>query len=82
MNDKENGYGNYIHNNGKTQVGYWINDIFTGLGYEYGGNECYIGSFRNGDKNGIGKFKIDNNIIYEGEWKNNNYNGIGINIMT
>lgn len=80
LNDKANGYGNYIYKNGKNKIGYWINDNLSGIGYEIDSNEIYVGEFEKGEKSGIGTFKSNDNgnILYEGELKNNNYNGYGI----
>ena len=47
---------------------FWnVNDNFTGIGYEFNGKEYYVGEFKNGEKNGIGTFILDDNILYEGE---------------
>lgn len=79
-NDKAKGFGIYKYNNGKIQIGYWNNDYLNEIGYELNDNIYYEGEFENGEKNGIGTFKLkeNNKIIYEGEVKNNNYEGYGI----
>ena len=57
--------------------GNYENGIFNGKGelyYQYSGNINYIGEFKNGEKNGIGKeFDKFGNLIYEGNFKNGKF---------
>lgn len=46
--------------------------------YSISFDETYIGTFKNGKKDGFGKIiNSDNDIIYQGQWKKNKKNGYG-----
>lgn len=74
--DKRNGKGKLIYKGNYDYEGDWVNDYFDGKGTiewiegsEYKGNK-YIGDFKNGQRNGKGKFIYANGKIEEGEFKN------------
>ena len=79
MNNEVKGFGEYIHKNGNINLGYWVNDLQEGIGYEdIGGNYEYFGEFKFGKKNGIGTYKWIDDTCYVGEVKNNLFDGFGI----
>ena len=68
-------------------MGQWKNNLQNGLGIHiwYDTNNenkffrnRYIGEWKDGKRNGYGKFFYNNGCVYEGFWKNNKKDGFGI----
>ena len=58
--------------------GEYVNDKFEGNGkYTYGNGEYYVGEWKNGLRNGKGKFYKNGNIRYEGDFANDKFKGNG-----
>ena len=83
INDKPEGNGKYIYENGEYYLGQYKNGKRHGKGkkYEIYNNErklVYEGEYLNGIKHGKGKMYYSNgNIQYEGDWINNKREGNG-----
>ena len=89
-NDYQEGDGINITKDGKILKGFFKNGkaingdsiMYYGEGnndYLNFDEECvYEGSYRNGKRDGYGKFSMINGDIYEGEFRNDCYNGKGI----
>tara|TARA_B110000208_G_C11782200_1_gene434290 strand:- start:449 stop:1939 length:1491 start_codon:yes stop_codon:yes gene_type:complete len=68
------GFLNYLspHKNIINYEGDFLNSIPNGNGKEtYINNSYYIGNFKNGNKEGYGKYYINNNLVFDGLWVNN-----------
>ena len=88
--DYQDGEGINITKEGKILKGFFIDGkaingsciMYYGEGnndYLNFDEECvYIGSYRNGKRDGYGKFVMINGDVYEGEFRNDKYNGKGI----
>ena len=64
MDNSQNGYGIHIWYDTKNE-----NKFF---------RDRYVGEWKEGKRNGYGKFYYSNGNIYEGYWKNNSKDGFGI----
>ncbi len=82
--------GNGIQFSQETRESYsgeWKDDEKSGLGQcglkvgeeKYSDGSYYIGSFRNGKKNGKGQFYLHNGAVYEGEFVDDNIEGTVLN---
>lgn len=81
--DLPDGHGIMEYKNGMKYEGQWEGGKFNGEGKLYGGDEEYVGEFRNGMRNGKGVF-LKANILresfkekYDGEWKDDEKHGRG-----
>ena len=52
----------------------WQKSILGGIGIELWNNASYYGEFKNGQKQGIGRYIWKNKARYDGEWKNDTMN--------
>ena len=89
-NDYQEGEGINITKDGKILKGFFKNGkVINGSSIMYYGDgnndylnfdeECvYEGSYRNGKRDGLGKFRMINGDVYEGEFRDDFYNGKGI----
>ena len=77
--NKREGYGKLIYEDGEYYIGEWLNDKKHGNGIEYykNGNIKYDGNFVDNKFEGKGKFINENGEYYIGEWLNNNPHGKG-----
>ena len=80
MNDKFEGYGKYIYENGNYYIGKWLNNKMHGKGIEYykNGNIKYEGDFVNGKYEGDGKYIYEKDYYYIGQFLNDKRHGKGI----
>ena len=46
----------------------------------YGNGDVYEGNWKDGKKNGKGKYTYTDGTVYEGDWKDGSKNGKGKNI--
>ena len=82
INNKREGYGRFILNDGTIYEGEFSGDKLNGKGkmvWKNGG--LYEGDYLDGKRHGFGKFKWPNGDIYEGEFKDGNLDGIGKMIL-
>ena len=79
-NEKREGYGKYIWENGEYYIGQWLNDKENGKGIIYykNGNIKYDGDFVNGKYEGNGILIDENGEYYKGQWLNGKGHGKGI----
>lgn len=88
-NDKPNGQGKAVYNNGNVYEGEWKNGVKSGYGKETGrfdsedGKWKYEGEWKNNERNGEGiETSYDGNgnvtLTHDGKWKNGKPNGKGI----
>ena len=79
-NDKREGNGKYIWENGEYYIGQWLNGNKHGMGIIYykDGNIKYEGDFVNGNAEGNGKYIYENGNYYIGQWLNDKFHGKGI----
>ena len=79
-NEKREGYGKYIWENGEYYIGQWLNDKKHGKGILYNKNRNikYDGDFVNDKFEGYGKYIYENGNYYIGKWLNNKMHGKGI----
>ena len=79
VNDKFEGKGKYIYDNGEYYIGEWKNGLRNGKGKYYykNGNIRYEGDFVNDKAEGNGKYIWENGNYYIGEWKYGLSNGKG-----
>jgi len=78
INNKREGYGRFIFDDGTIYEGEFFGDKLNGKGkmvWKNGG--LYEGNFLDSKRHGYGKLKWPNGDIYEGEFKNGNPHGIG-----
>ena len=80
MNDKFEGYGKYIYENGNYYIGKWLNNKMHGKGIVYykNGNIKYEGDFVNGKYEGDGKYIYEKDYYYIGQFLNDKRHGKGI----
>ena len=79
LNEKREGKGIYIFNNGDKYEGQYKNDLKNGYGiYIYKNGDTYKGYFKDDNYEGKGLYKYSNGDIYEGEYKNDLRDGQGI----
>lgn len=76
---KDNGdfEGKIVYNNGDEYDGVLVGGVFSGKVkkiYPYGE---YVGEWRDGEKNGFGKFSWSDGDFYSGEWKAGVMHGTG-----
>ena len=74
----KDGFGMDIRDKKIKYIGYYKNDLASGIGKYIDGNEIYEGEFINDYAFGYGIYKKDDNIIYEGEWVNDSQQNYGI----
>ena len=80
-NNKKNGQGSYVWNDGDKYTGSWRDGNRHGLGtHIYANGAKYIGEFEGDEKHGQGSWYLPNGDKFEGEWKFNERNGEGIYI--
>jgi len=73
-------FGTFSRKNGERYVGYFKNNKMNGYGKlkSFIKNEVYEGNFKDGIKQGIGKYFYSNGDTYKGYWLDNLRNGFGI----
>ncbi len=78
-NNKREGYGKYIWEDGEYYIGEYKNGLANGKGkiYYKNGSIKYEGDFVNDKFEGYGKYIWENGEYYIGEWKNGLKNGKG-----
>ena len=81
VNDKFEGKGKYIYDNGEYYIGEWKNGLRNGKGkiYNKNGNIKYEGDFVNDKAEGNGTYIWENGNYYIGDWKFGLRNGKGKN---
>ena len=78
-NDSANGFGVSAKGNVFYYIGYWLDDMQDGYGYETWKDKSeYQGEFKFGKKHGIGVYAWDDGSKYEGYWNQNVREGYGI----
>jgi len=78
INNKREGYGRFIFNDGTIYGGEFSGDKINGKGeIVWGNGDFYEGEFKDGKRTGFGKYKWSNGDIYEGEFIEGNLHGIG-----
>ena len=79
INDKAEGNGKYIFEDGEYYIGHWKNGLRDGKGTLYYPNSkiAYKGDFLNNNYDGIGQFIYTDDSYYIGQWKNNFKHGKG-----
>ena len=76
-NNKRDGKGKMIFNNGNIYDGDWLYDVFIKGIISYKNGEEYEGYINNNKREGKGKMKYNNGDIYDGNWINDFFiNGI------
>ena len=75
-NNRFNGWGREIRENGEIYEGKFINDSLTGKGKYKKGNILYIGDFVDYDQHGKGELFTDE-YHYAGDFKKNGFDGYG-----
>ena len=75
-NDRFNGWGREIRDNGEIYEGKFINDSLMGKGKYKNGNILYIGDFVNYDRHGKGELFTDE-YHYTGDFNKNGFDGYG-----
>jgi hypothetical protein len=80
LNNLAEGRGFLYFSSGTYYFGYFKNDVFLdGFGKTINQKgSTYIGQFKNGLANGVGKLASFNGNIYQGFWTNNKLDGFGI----
>ena len=70
-NDKRNGVGIMVYDNGRLYEGNWKEDLKEGeAGFEKFPNGCmYSGAYIAGKPDGVGRYSWPNDEFYEGEWR-------------
>jgi len=82
INNKREGYGRFIFNNGTIFEGYFSGDKVNGKGEMVWANgDVYQGNYLDSKRHGFGKFIWANGDVYEGEFKDGNLHGIGKMIL-
>ena len=75
QNNKRDGYGVFIYENGDKYEGEYMDDNINGKGvYTWANGNKYEGQFKDNKKEGKGKLSFNNNIV-EGLWKNDLFIG-------
>ena len=74
----KDGFGMDIRDKKIKYIGFYKNDLASGIGKYIDGNEIYEGEFLNDFAFGFGIYKNSDNIIYEGEWVNDSQENYGI----
>ena len=77
-NNKRNGLGIGVTENGEKYEGEYFNNLCDGIGIYYSDEFNHMGEFKNGKANGFGIRKYKDGTQYEGEWINDDATGIGI----
>ena len=75
-NNRFNGWGREIRENGEIYEGKFINDSLTGKGKYKKGNILYIGDFKDYDQHGKGELFTDE-YHYTGDFNRNGFDGYG-----
>ena len=77
FNDKFEGKGKYIYEDGNYYIGEWLNGKKHGKGIEYykNGSIKYEGIFVNDESEGKGKYICQNGDYYIDEWLNGKKHG-------
>jgi hypothetical protein len=77
--NKRDGYGKLILENGIYYIGQWKNDMKHGKGtlYKKDNSLIYEGDFENDKYNGFGKSNEENGHSYIGQWKDGFKHGLG-----
>ena len=78
INNKRNGLGIGVTENGEKYEGEYFNNLCDGIGIYYSDKFNHMGEFKNGKANGFGIRKYKNGTLYEGEWINDYATGTGI----
>ena len=77
-NNKKEGYGKLVSQNGDYYEGNWISDRQHGLGKQgWSSGNFYLGQFASDLKEGLGEYHWKDGSFYMGEWKRNKMHGIG-----
>ena len=77
LNDKAHGKGKYIHCDGANYIGDWIEDQQSDGVETFADGAKYVGSYKEGKKNGKGEFYWADGSSYKGEFLKNNIHGFG-----
>ena len=76
--EKREGSGVNVWENGDIYIGNWENDMQNGWGLnEWIDGSRYVGQYTNNLKEGIGEYIWEDGTKYLGEWKNNVIHGVG-----
>lgn len=76
--NKKNGQGSFIYNDGSKYVGEFKDGNLHGLGKWSNDGGDYVGEFKDGTFNGRGTFTWPDGKKYVGEWKDEDLGGRGI----
>ena len=70
QNEKENGQGTLVFDNGDKYVGGWSNGKKNDQGtYLFANGDQYIGSWMEDKKHGVGTYRYSSGAKYDGDWK-------------
>lgn len=76
--EKREGFGTNLWENGDIYIGNWSNDMQNGWGKNiWADGSKYLGQYCNNIKEGVGEYTWEDGTFYIGEWKNNVIHGIG-----
>ncbi|BDA43172.1 probable radial spoke head 1 homolog at C-terminar half [Coccomyxa sp. Obi] len=82
-NGTMNGLGVYAFDNTQARYeGEFVDGAFEGLGAETFSEGLYVGSFRNGQRHGLGVCHYRNGDYYEGQWRAGVRHGMGMQQCT
>jgi serine/threonine protein kinase len=75
--EKPNGYGKYVFNNGNWYEGYWKNGMLNGQATHYSAEAKRTdkGEYKDNKRTGKGRMEWENGNWFEGEWNDNGFNG-------
>ncbi|CDW80231.1 UNKNOWN [Stylonychia lemnae] len=82
-NNKSNGHGQVVWNNGNYYIGEWKDDQSHGIGQFYNEeeNKFYKGEQEFDQYNGLGKMIYNDGSIYYGQWESNQRSRFGVFIF-
>lgn len=78
--EKRQGYGKMLYDNGSMYDGWWVANARQGYGYQWWAesNEAHHGFFQNDVPHGQGTRHYPSGKVYSGGWLNGNKHGVGV----